>query len=400
MVDVVIAGAGPMGSYAAERLSSKGFHVMVMEEHEQVGYPVHCAGIVSERFLEKFHIPEDIVQNRLTRFRIFAPHGRIVECPPAIRAAVVDRRKLDEYYAGLARQAGALFSLSSRVIQVDQDSDKVYVRAREGGEEKTITAKLCILATGSMSNLPFRCGIDRPHFYSNSFQVEAVIEGLEGVELYLGNDFAPGSFAYAVSVNSATSKIGIMVRKRLKQCFDNLVGSPYLEGRIVRLEKKREFRRIPLGFPESSQNGRICALGDAAGQLKTTTGGGIYYGLLSAGILAETIVSSRKSGDFDTRALGSYDRKWKRVIGKELRMGLLFRRFIEYLSDDDFDAIFSILQKKDLLDVVEREGDFDFHQHLVLSLLKEREFHRVVYGLLHRGIRRLFQRRKKNLHAA
>lgn len=386
MYDIVIVGAGPAGSYLAGRCVESGLKTLVLEEHPQIGIPVHCAGIVSDKFLKEFHVPDDLIQKRLTHFKIFYPGEKAMTCPANIKANVIFRNKFDDYLAGMAIHSGAEYLLSAKVADLYQKEDRVVLDYECGGS-KTVEGKLCVLATGSMSDLPFRCGIDRPHEFLTAIQADAEIQNLEGVELFLGNEYAPGSFAYVVSINGKSSKLGMIVREGIKENFRNLVESPFLQGRIAALSDRRVTRRIPVGFPRNSLNRRIIALGDAAGQLKTTTGGGIHYGLICARILSDVIEDSRKGGDFNLNRIASYDRLWKKRIIGELRVGMLFRKFLENISDNDIAAILEAIKQENILRVVEEQADFDFHQRLIIALLRVPELHRMVFSLIGKGLR-------------
>lgn len=387
MYDVVIVGAGPTGSYVAGKCAESGLKTIVMEEHPEIGFPVHCAGIVSDKLFEEFDIPEDLIQKKLTHFKIIDPEGMILECPGNIKANVIYRKKFDDFLADKAIRAGSEYLMANKVTDVLQNEKGILINFLSNGKKMHIPGRICILATGSMSNLPFLCGIDRPHSFLSSVQVDAEIENLDGVELYLGNKYAPGSFAYAVSINGNKSKLGIIVKNEIQNSFKNFIMSPFLHSRARNIDNNRVYRRIPLGFPCNSVNKRIIAVGDAAGQLKTTTGGGIYYGLVCARILSNFIVASRQGKDFDILKLNEYDQIWKKHIIKELRIGMLFRKFLENISDRDISMILKVLRRKSIFKIIESKADFDFHQKLILSLLKVPELHKIVFRLLTKSMR-------------
>jgi len=377
MIDIIIAGGGPAGCFAAEKLAKEGFSVILFEEHPEVGLPQHCTGIVSQKFIDCFAIPGELIQKKVSSFTVITPLGGTIRAPGKVNALAIDRVAFDRYCAQKAVMAGAVLSLSSKVVGVEQRSDRVAVTYSRDGKRYEAAGRLLILACGSMSTLPSLCRVGTPGNQSiNSIQANGVISGIDGAELYLGRRFAAGSFAFVVSVNGTRCKLGIIGKHNLAEGFSKLAASPYLNGRIQALDPRPCRRKMPMGLASNTVSGRIVALGDAAGQVKTTTGGGLYYGLVCSSILADLLKVSRERGDFNLQRLGEYDSKWKNVIGKEIRIGLLLRRFLEIVSDKDLHSICTLLERKPFSDILEKQVDFDYHQHFLTSLIKVPELHK------------------------
>ncbi len=370
MYDVIVAGAGPAGCQVAAGCAEAGFTTLVIEEHPLAGVPVHCTGIVSDRFIEEFSVPPGLVLKRVSSFKIFSPGGVAVVCPSSVRANVLDRGKFDEYCAEYARNKGAHFAYDSRVTSLQQSMEGITVRIGDTDNGRTVAGKVCVLATGSMSELPFSCGMGRPHHYLKSLQADVEISDIEGAEMYLGSRYSPGSFAYAVSVNGVKSKIGVISRSDPREGYHNFLNHTSLRDRVVDVKSQAAIRRIPVGFPSRTVHNRILAVGDAAGQLKTTTCGGLYFGLLCAGMVVELLRESYDGNNFASGILSQYDRRWKRRIGKELFIGMLLRYFLEHTDDEDLDRLCVLLQKEPIRKILESTVSFDFHQHFLRALIQ------------------------------
>src|SRR5262249_36885701 len=107
-VDVLVIGAGPGGLYAASRLAAEGHRVLVCEEHETIGDPVHCTGIVASDSFDEFDLPRDAALNTLCRVRFVSPSGLTVSySTPRVEATVIDRGRFDRGLAARASDAGA-----------------------------------------------------------------------------------------------------------------------------------------------------------------------------------------------------------------------------------------------------------------------------------------------------
>jgi geranylgeranyl reductase family protein len=369
MYDVIIAGAGPAGCQVAAGCAEMGLKTIVLEEHRLAGVPVHCTGIVSDRFLEEFSVPAELIQKKVSSFKILSPGGVTVRCPSSVQASVLDRGKFDEYCADRARISGAEFAYDTKALSVQQDRDCVTVKTSGDGIDGAVTGKVCVLATGSMSELPFMCGMGRPHRYLRSLQVDVEIAGIEGAEMYLGSRYSPGSFAFAVSVNGVRSKIGVISEGDPREGYNNLMQETALKDRVLNIKSPLNIRRIPLGFPSRTVNRRIMAVGDAAGQVKTTTCGGLYFGLLCAGMAVEQLRDSYYGRDFNITALSRYDRLWKRRIGKELFIGMLVRHFLSRTNDSDLDRLCAMLEQEPIRKILDSTVTYDFHQHFLRTLI-------------------------------
>ena len=149
------------------------------------------------------------------------------------------------------------------------------------------------------------------------------------------------------------------------------------------------YRRIPMGVPRRSVAGRVMAVGDAAGQLKTTTGGGILYGIICARLLVSTILEARSGDDFNLDRLKVYDGKWKQEIGLELRIGLLLRAFFERVGDENLDQLLEIICDPSVSTIMNKSGDFDHHRVFIMDLLREPRVRHLAMGMARKNLTRI-----------
>ena len=128
----------------------------------------------------------------------------------------------------------------------------------------------------------------------------------------------------------------------------------------------------------------MLAIGDAAGLVKPTTGGGIYYSLLTAGWAAETVTAAFARGDFSSKALAGYEDRWRAQLGPELSTGMWFRRLVQRLAPADLDALAELAIRDGVLPIVRRTARFNWHRDLILQTLR----HPVVLQIVLRGLLR------------
>lgn len=382
--DVVVVGAGPTGSHTARGFAKAGLRTALLEEHAEIGLPVHCTGVVGHDLLERFPQVRQVVWRAVDEFKVFSPEGNSFPLPN-VAAYVLNRRDLDLLLAGEAQKEGAELFLSHKAISVNQTQHGVHLMAQADGEEIHFQSKILVLATGSTSHLPKRSSLAEPPQFIRGVQVEVEIEGLSCVELYLGGHVAPGSFAWAVPTHGQLAKAGLITIGNARIYLDKLFESPFLKSRLKRVVGKPLVSRIPLGAPRTTVNHRILAVGDAAGQVKTSTGGGIYYGLLGAEELLSCALGAYKESDFVPSLLQSYHSNWRKKLGLELQAGLYIRRVFEKIEDRDINRLIRLFERRELRDLVGRYANFDRHRDLIFALTKVPDVRAIMVDLIKRN---------------
>ena len=370
MNDAIVVGGGPAGLYAGLKLAQAGFGVALFEEHQSAGEPVHCTGVLAREAFEEFGLSTGTVLNELSTVRFYAPSGDPVEYrTPSVEAVVIDRIRFDQSLARKAVGAGVAMFSGQRVTSVDVEADGVRVTAGT----TVARARVCILACGANYALQRQLGLGIPRLLLHSAQVELPADRLSDVEVHFGRHVAPGGFAWAVPVQRDRPyvRIGVMCDRGAGRHFNQMVGQ--LDGRWgIRPSDLRQPRRkiLPLGPIPRTYSDRVVAIGDAAGLVKPTTGGGIYYSLLSAGIAAETLADLLPRLEPNAANLSLYERRWRKQLGSEMRWQLLLRRIAQRLGDDEIDALFELARTDGIMPLVRRTASFNHHREFIAALFK------------------------------
>jgi geranylgeranyl reductase family protein len=373
--DVVIIGAGPAGSWAAGRLAAAGLSVAVIEEHRVIGEPRFCTGILGARAFEEFDLPGRAVQRALCSATIHSPGGRSVrigrETP---QAYLMDRAVFDQLLAERAAQAGAEYWLGCRAEAVEIDPHDARVTIRDNARSVTLRGSACLLATGSSHRLHAMIGLTAPAEFLDCVQAEFAAEAWPEVEVFIGQSAAHGSFGWAAPVDERRVRIGVCVMGSALPFFNRLLASPALAGRVGEPLTPLRKRRVPILPAARSVADRAMLVGDAAGQVKPLTGGGIYYSLRCADLAAETLIACASTGDFSRRRLGGYERTWRLAIGRDLAFGRYVRRLLAWSGDRRIDALIGLCQRADVQALIARSADFDAHHRLFVELFRLPEF--------------------------
>jgi geranylgeranyl reductase family protein len=372
MYDIVIVGGGLSGCFSAYHLAKTGLKVLVIEEHSVTGDPRYCTGIIGKEAFNRFDLPTRSIKNRFYSAVFHSPFGNSVKISKIEpQAYIVDRGEFDRQLAQNAVEAGAQFHYSSRCIQFETQSDRVKLTLqRENGAEQ-IEARVGILSTGTFYGIHPGIGIDRPKQFLDTAQVEVDTHGISEVEVYFGRNIAPGSFAWASPLTPGRARIGVSAYKHADDYLIRFLASDNISGRmpIQKLEIKRKV--IPIHSLKKTYGHRFLITGDAAGQVKPTTGGGIYYGLLSAWLASQNIIQAFQNDRFDEAHFQLYQEAWKKEIGKELRIGSITRKLLRHITDAQIDSLIRFLQQEEALSLIEKYADFDWHHNIILALARE-----------------------------
>ncbi len=226
-------------------------------------------------------------------------------------------------------------------------------------------AQLLVISIGFGSPLVAMAGLQRgkARDYMVGAQAEVVVEGLEDTEVHLGEEIAPGSFGWVVPLSDQRALVGMVSRRRAKVIGAELPPFARLNGGMRGVTKQARRWGIPLKPIPRTYGDRVLVAGDAAGLAKPTTGGGIYYALLSGEMAAETAAEALAAGDFRARQLRRYERRWKKVIGRELRLGYYARALYERLGDAQIEGLLSRFASPDVQDELVQSRDFSFDWH-------------------------------------
>lgn len=376
--DIVIVGGGPAGLLAGVRLARAGYRVELFEEHPEIGEPVHCTGVLAREAFHAFGLPSTSVLNPLTTVRFFSPTGEPVEySTPSIEAVVIDRAVFDRELADGALAAGVAMR-RARVLGLDVDADGVTITTSDA----VVRARACVIACGANYALQRKLGFGMPRLMLNSAQMEMPASRLGPVEVHFGADVAPGGFAWAVPVERAdlpSVRIGVMCEGDAARYFRRMLDTIGPRWGVAPPDRAPRQKVLPLAPIKCTYGDRVLVLGDAAGLVKPTTGGGIYYSLLSAELGADTLAAGLAQNDLRASKLAAYETRWRKRLGSELRWQLVLRRIAQRLSDSDIDRLFELARTDGIMPIVRRTASFNQHRDFIVALLKHPPARRVLF---------------------
>jgi digeranylgeranylglycerophospholipid reductase len=382
--DVAIIGGGPAGLTTARALAAAGHDVVVFEEHPEIGVPVHCTGVLGAEAFDEFDIPAGAILGTAQIATFVAADGSSVAVDAErAKAVVVDRAVFDRALAAASCAAGAELRTGSRVRTITIGSGSVTIGV--GGAEP-IHARACVLACGANYRFNRQLGLGVPRSFVQSAQLEQSLDGPEGVEVHLGRDVAPAGFAWLVPFHREGrphTRLGLMCESRALARFREFAtrirtrfGVP-TEG-----WPEPRLKILPLGPVARTYGPRLLAVGDAAGLVKPTTGGGIYYSLISGQIAAETLDEALRADDLRETRLRRYETGWRERLGADIRIGLAFRTLASRMNDRSIDAVVELARVDGIIPLLRQTADFNWHRQSALALLRHAQFRRILLSSL------------------
>ncbi len=373
LYDVVVIGGGPAGSQVAYRLAGMGYGVVVLEQKASLGEPVCCTGIISQECVDSFAIEDSVIFRGVNSARIFSPSGKRLDLRrPETQACIVDRPAFNMALARRAQSKGAEYVLHGKVGGVEVCDRKVVVKVSFQGEEEGIfEARAAVVANGFGPKTVEEMGLGKVGDFVMGAQTQVAAAGIDEVEVYLGEEIAPGFFAWLVPTSPGMALVGLLSRRRPGQYLRQLMLSLKAQGKIGAMEAELSYGGIPLKPLARTYANRLLVVGGAAGQVKPTTGGGIYFGLLGADIAAGCLHQKLKRDTLSAADMAAYERRWQKVLGRELRTGYRARKLYERLNNRQIDRIFDIIKVNAIDEALLKADDlsFDWHGAVVLRLI-------------------------------
>lgn len=379
--DVVVAGGSISGLLAAREAASGGASVVVLEEDAEIGTPEHCGGLVSMDGIGKLGIVPDagaVENSRIKKARILSPSSGFELGAEKQRVVVLDRRALDKQVAFQAQRAGAEVRVRCSVRHVQADGRQYTVRTSEGD----LTCDYFVDARGVASIINRnREGV----LSSAQYEVYAPWIKCEEIEVAFDSEKYPGFFAWVIPTGEGRGKVGVAGKGI------NAAGAlkSYMDGKGAHSVVRKVYAPIWVSGPvENFVSGRTIVVGDAAGQTKPTTAGGIYTCGMGGMLAGRAVAGAIEKGD--DRLLQEYQDGWESMFKGEFDRMLLARRLLERLDNKGIDELFSAIPKEKI-EAASATGDFDFHAAALSKILGTRGAARMAKALLGNEIRRLLE---------
>lgn len=368
MHKIVIVGAGPVGCYTAQILKSHGYNPLLIEEHSEVGRPLHCTGLVGQMiFQEKrpfdFKIPSSAITN-IINGAILHYDGEHFSIEREKVAYVIDREKFDK-----ALSHGLNIVYENKFLGLEKNRGGYIIET----DKDEFAADLVIGADGANSTVRKMLNPDTNNislYKGMQLRMKIKPRYKDFVEVYLKKP----AFFWIVPEAKDIVRVGVIsdnphyeLQKFLKEIK--------LKGDV--LDKFGGV--VVIGICNTTVKDNIAIVGDAACQMKPLTYGGVYFGLKAADILVNCIKRNR---------LYDYDQLWKKELASEIKIGLKIKQVYNRLGHKEFKKVFKLLKNQKGL--IEKVGDFENHSRLFLEIVKKPSLYPQIGSLFSMLFKKIF----------
>ena len=353
--DVVVAGGSVAGLLSAREISSKGFSVLVIEEDYEIGTPEHCGGLVSIAGLEELGIIpfRKTFDHMMESAEIKSPNGKSFTINSKKQKVVeISRRELDKQIAFQAQKNGTEIKVRTSFQEITNTGIRT--------NEENIDCKIFVDARG-VSSLIHK---DRTGILSSA-QYEIYADWIKKgkVEVIFDQEKYPGFFAWVIPSNEGKGKVGVAGKGiNVSDTLNEILKE---KGKYSTIRKI--FAPIWIKGPiEKFVDGKTVIVGDAAGQAKPTTAGGIFTSGMGGVFAGQAISKFLKTNEISH--LQEYQKRWTERFGKEFDKQLLARKILERLDNQTINKLFESITPEITNEISEKD-DFDFHTSSIIKLL-------------------------------
>lgn len=388
--DVVIVGAGPVGSTIAYYLASNNLDVCLIDKKTRIGYPLQCAGILSRHIFDNNALPEEVILNEVKGAFLHTQNQILKVEKDDPQAYVIDRIAYDEFLLKRAIENGAQL-MNHKVTDVDAENGITYFSKGQ------IKSKVIIGCDGYNSVLAEKIGNSANNFPASQILVEISGESMESfrkshkkhddyVDTYLLEDVLPG-FLWIIPLKDNQYRIGLFSNQSHKE--QNQTLNSFLDANFEYeiIEKYKGF--IPI-FNDDNKlaDNRLLLIGDAAAQVKPTSGGGLLIAFDACKMACKHIVEAVKNDDYDT--LKDYEKEFRHKYNKEFNYQFKVQNTLSLLSDEDLDYFFLKLKQNDCEKLISEYGDMDTQSKLVKEFIKRGLIFKIIPTFLLKKVIKIF----------
>lgn len=375
--DVIVVGAGPIGSTYAYHMACMGYKVAIYDLRGRIGEPLQCAGLVSTNINNITTLPKEIIYNKIKGANLIAPDNTTITVEKDKTVAyVLDRIYYDKHLFQNAVDAGVDAYLNTRVLNVDIENTSIKT------VDSTVTAKLIAVACGPTSSTSKKMNpdLEDEHFLALQYTVETDMTDTDYVTLEVHEELLPG-FLWKIPISPTKQRVGLFTNKTYNEAYPILNNSLKSTDTIIEkhsgsIPKYNKDKKITLN--------NTILIGDSASQIKPTTGGGLITGLTMAKLASQK--SDLMLKENDNKYLLEYEKEYHKKYDNEFRAQQNVQKIITDCSVDDFNYMFGQLKENNVDKIISEYGDMDTQTPLLKQLVKTG----VIFKLIPKiGVRRL-----------
>lgn len=390
--DVVVVGAGSVGSTIAYCLAKNGLNVAILDKKKQIGYPLQCAGILSMHIFEYNELPDEVILNTVKGAFLHSQNHILNVKKDENVAYIIDRIAYDQFLLNRAIENGAKL-VTRKVVDGDIENGIVYFSKKD-----CITSKIIIGCDGYDSKISEIIGNKQESYPASQMLVRIDDENMNNfrksdkkindyVDTYLLENILPG-FLWIIPLKNNLYRVGLFFsqsHKRQDEILYEFLNENFEEFEII--EKYKGF--IPIyDHKNRLVKSRSLLIGDAASQIKPTSGGGLLMAFDSCKIASKYILDAILKDDLSI--LKGYEDEFRKKYSKEFNYQFKVKKTLNLLDAKDIDYFFDKLKKNDCERIISEYGDMDNQSVLVREFIKRGLIFKIIPKFLFKKVVNIF----------
>jgi len=349
--DLVVIGGGPGGGSCAYYAAKNGAKVCLVERRKILGVPLSCAEGISKSGLESCFQPRpNWIATNVSGAHLHAPSGIKITIHHPDAGYILERKIMERDIVGLSALAGAEIMTQTTAIDFIYNGKTFEgIIAVHRNKRIELCAKYVALACGTDNRLLNKLGLN-PYIPPDDMIVSAeyVVGGIpvdEGYpEFFLGNEIAPGGYAWVFPKGNGLANVGIGVgferlNGKLAVDFLNKFIHEHYRTRYEIIERITGV--VPVCGPlKHLVHKNVMLIGDAGRVCDPFSGGGIANALLSGKLAGEAVAKALSGED-----LKIYENNFFALKGRELEVHRIARKILITLSDKELNELGAIVDE-------------------------------------------------------
>lgn len=375
--DVIVVGAGPVGSTYAYKMAKPGYDVALFDMKNRIGQPLQCAGLVSTNISNTKNLPKQFIDNEVKGANLYSPDNTKIRVEKKESVAyVLDRVMYDKYLFDRAIDAGVTAYVGERVDDVDLNNTSIKTSGQR------YNARIIVDASGPASRTAKKMNpkLENKTFLGLQYTVRTENQDTDYVNLSIKTDLLPG-FLWEIPTSPFTKRVGLFTDGLYK------TGESLLQAQLKSTDTIIEKHNGIIPRYDSKKRiveNNTLLLGDSASQVKPTTGGGLISGFECAQIACKH--SSLMLEEDDNKHLENYEREYHKRYDSEFKAQQNVQSIICDMTEDDFNYMFRKLREYNVDSIISEYGDMDNQTPLLKQLVKSGVIFKLVPKI---GVRRL-----------
>ncbi len=345
--DVLVIGAGPGGGNAALHSSRAGLSTIIIEDHKEIGTPVHCGECISDIACAnlELELPQHVISKRVDGIRVIFPDG--TEKKLTEEGYVLEKHLFERWICDEAVSEGATLHLGHKLDSME----KIYHegkftgwRCNGKGDNFPIEAKIVIDASGVAGVASRLINLNpRPKVIAGMQYEMLKVPTDNYLDFYIWPKYAEKGYLWMIPKCDGRANIGLVTedKSRTKKGLDEFIADTHFKD-LEQVAPPWKTKgnpafggTIPISGPhENTHTDGLLLVGDAAGFTSPLFEGGSHLALKSAVFAAQIASKAISSGDISSESLAEYTSLWQKEFPPYSKI-LRGKSALFDLSDDD-----------------------------------------------------------------